>query len=65
MNGHVGPVSSVTFDHKDSNKLYSGGWDHSIRIWDVEARTNIDTKVSIDLFSFFKNFNLIIIFEIF
>ncbi|CAG8639628.1 4962_t:CDS:10 [Funneliformis caledonium] len=44
MNGHVGAVSSVTFDHKDNNKLYSGGWDHTIRIWDVEARTNIDTK---------------------
>ncbi|CAI2180685.1 16987_t:CDS:10 [Funneliformis geosporum] len=44
MNGHVGAVSSVTFDHDDNNKLYSGGWDHTIRIWDVEARTNIDTK---------------------
>ncbi|RIA97072.1 ribosome biogenesis protein WDR12 [Glomus cerebriforme] len=44
MNGHIGSVSSVIFDDKDSNKLYSGGWDHSIRIWDVESRTNVDVK---------------------
>jgi ribosome biogenesis protein YTM1 len=44
MDGHIGAVSSVTFDSKDNNKLYSGGWDHSIRIWDVESRTNIDIK---------------------
>ncbi|KAG9290333.1 hypothetical protein G9A89_007064 [Geosiphon pyriformis] len=44
FNGHIGPVSSVIFDNTDSSKLYSGGWDHSIRIWDVESRVNIDTK---------------------
>ncbi|CAG8502747.1 18261_t:CDS:10 [Acaulospora morrowiae] len=44
MHGHVGPVSSVIFDTKNHNKLYSGGWDHSLRIWDIEARTNVDTK---------------------
>ncbi|CAG8490689.1 11502_t:CDS:2 [Ambispora gerdemannii] len=42
--GHVGPVSSVFFDTKDSAKLYSGGWDYSIRTWDIESRTNVDTK---------------------
>ncbi|CAG8525155.1 39128_t:CDS:2 [Gigaspora margarita] len=42
---HVGPISSVMFDKNDSNKMYSGGWDHSIRVWDVETRTNIDTKI--------------------
>ncbi|CAG8496449.1 20083_t:CDS:2 [Racocetra persica] len=42
---HVGQISSVEFDKKDSNKLYSGGWDHSVRVWDVETRTNIDTKI--------------------
>ncbi|RGB33320.1 WD repeat domain 12 [Rhizophagus diaphanus] len=44
MNGHIGAISSVVFDDKDNNKLYSGGWDHSIRIWDVESRTNVDVK---------------------
>lgn len=47
MNGHIGAISSVVFDDKDNNKLYSGGWDHSIRIWDVESRTNVDVKVFI------------------
>ena len=56
MNGHIGSVSSVTFDGKDDNKLYSGGWDHSIRIWDVEARTNIDVKVSILYILFLQDF---------
>ncbi|CAG8756214.1 2468_t:CDS:2, partial [Cetraspora pellucida] len=45
MRGHIGPISSVEFDKKDSNKLYSGGWDHSVRVWDVETRTNVDTKI--------------------
>ncbi|KAF0429172.1 ribosome biogenesis protein WDR12 [Gigaspora margarita] len=45
MRGHIGPISSVMFDKNDSNKMYSGGWDHSIRVWDVETRTNIDTKI--------------------
>nr|CAG8432992.1 7442_t:CDS:10 [Entrophospora candida] len=44
LNGHVGPISSVVFDSKDTGKLYSGGWDHSIRIWDIESRVNTDTK---------------------
>ncbi|CAG8496612.1 12996_t:CDS:2 [Acaulospora colombiana] len=44
MHGHVGPVSSVIFDTKDHNKMYSGGWDHSLRVWDIESRTNVDTK---------------------
>ncbi|CAG8440041.1 13062_t:CDS:10 [Ambispora leptoticha] len=44
LTGHVGPVSSVFFDTKDPAKLYSGGWDYSIRTWDIESRTNVDTK---------------------
>ncbi|GAB5593834.1 ribosome bioproteinsis protein ytm1 [Umbelopsis nana] len=44
LNGHVGPVTSVTFDLSDSNTVYTGGWDHSIRIWDVEQQVNVTTK---------------------
>jgi ribosome biogenesis protein len=46
LNGHVGPVTSVIFDNKDSNIVYTGGWDHSIRSWDVEQQVNVTTKVS-------------------
>lgn len=28
----------------DSNVVYTGGWDHSIRSWDVENETNLVTK---------------------
>ncbi|RHZ75295.1 hypothetical protein Glove_216g77 [Diversispora epigaea] len=44
MHGHVGPVSSVAFDINDHGKMYSGGWDHSVRIWDIESTTNFNTK---------------------
>ncbi|KAI8575857.1 hypothetical protein K450DRAFT_259882 [Umbelopsis ramanniana AG] len=44
LNGHVGPVTSVIFDNKDSNIVYTGGWDHSIRSWDVEQQVNVTTK---------------------
>lgn len=44
MNGHVGPVTSVIFDNNSSNTVYSGGWDHSVRMWDVEQQVNVTTK---------------------
>ncbi|KAI9353365.1 WD40-repeat-containing domain protein [Zopfochytrium polystomum] len=36
--GHVGAVSSVAFSKTAGadERLYSGGWDHSVRIWDTE-----------------------------
>ncbi|KAL1914936.1 uncharacterized protein VTP21DRAFT_7852 [Calcarisporiella thermophila] len=43
LDAHVGPVSCVAFDPKDENILYSGGWDHSIRVWDIHKRTNLTT----------------------
>jgi ribosome biogenesis protein YTM1 len=55
MNGHIGAISSVVFDDKDNNKLYSGGWDHSIRTWDVESRTNVNVKVFIR-YLYLRNF---------
>ncbi|KAG2184954.1 hypothetical protein INT43_000867 [Umbelopsis isabellina] len=44
LNGHVGPVTSVIFDNNNSNTVYSGGWDHSVRMWDVEQQVNVTTK---------------------
>ncbi|ORZ00577.1 WD40-repeat-containing domain protein [Syncephalastrum racemosum] len=45
LEGHVGTVSSVTFDPHDSSTLYSGGWDHSIRVWSLDDQVNTVTKV--------------------
>jgi ribosome biogenesis protein YTM1 len=43
LDGHTGPVSSVIFDKSQRNTLYSGSWDHSIRLWDVEQQSNTMT----------------------
>ncbi|KAI8855276.1 WD40-repeat-containing domain protein [Chytridium lagenaria] len=41
LGGHGGAVSSVCFSQYSENDLFSGGWDHSLRIWDVEANRNL------------------------
>ncbi|KAI9142601.1 WD40-repeat-containing domain protein [Paraphysoderma sedebokerense] len=47
LTGHVGAVSSVVFQQSSNNQmtLVSGGWDHSIRIWDVENSVNTETMM--------------------
>lgn len=45
LEGHVGAVNAVTFNTTNSNIVYTGGWDHSIRSWDVEQQVNLVTKV--------------------
>ncbi|PHZ16805.1 WD40 repeat-like protein [Rhizopus microsporus ATCC 52813] len=44
LEGHVGAVNAVTFNTVNSNIVYTGGWDHSIRSWDVEQQVNLVTK---------------------
>lgn len=40
--GHTDNVSCVSWDH--SNKvLFSGGWDHTVRAWDVEQQVSTAT----------------------
>ncbi|KAI8816290.1 WD40-repeat-containing domain protein [Fimicolochytrium jonesii] len=42
LTGHTAAVSALTYEHTASStaSLYSGGWDHSVRVWDVEQNTN-------------------------
>ncbi|KAJ3407679.1 WD repeat-containing protein 12 [Chytridiales sp. JEL 0842] len=37
LDSHVGAVSAVVFnkDSASSSTLYTGGWDHSVRVWDT------------------------------
>ncbi|EON69372.1 periodic tryptophan protein 2 [Coniosporium apollinis CBS 100218] len=38
LSGHEGPVSSLAFA-PDGGTLVSGSWDHTVRIWNIFART--------------------------
>ncbi|KAJ3157957.1 hypothetical protein HDU89_000336 [Geranomyces variabilis] len=55
LTAHVGAVSTLTYEQSSdtSAALYTGGWDHSVRIWDVESSTNTATmnceKVVLDM----------------
>eukprot|EP00775_Hariotina_reticulata_P001760 gene1760-2100_t len=41
LTGHIHCVAAVSWP--EANTLYSGGWDHSVRRYDVETQTNTDT----------------------
>jgi periodic tryptophan protein 2 len=38
LSGHEGPVSSLAFS-PDAGTLVSGSWDHTVRVWNIFART--------------------------
>ncbi|KAH7135215.1 WD40-repeat-containing domain protein [Dendryphion nanum] len=38
LSGHEGPVSSLAFT-PDGSTLISGSWDHTVRLWNIFART--------------------------
>lgn len=44
LTGHVGAVSEAVFDRSNASHAYSGGWDHSVRLWDVNAGVNLTTR---------------------
>ncbi|KAG0268661.1 WD repeat-containing protein 12 [Actinomortierella ambigua] len=44
LTAHTGPVSAVVFNPTAKDTLYSGGWDHSVRMWDIESHVNVWTK---------------------
>jgi ribosome biogenesis protein YTM1 len=49
LEGHTGSVSSVSFDNESSHILYSGSWDHSVRVWDINTMENTHTMVLVFL----------------
>ena len=42
LDGHVGTVTSLAYNPTKSN-LYSGGFDHSVRVWDLDTASNTNS----------------------
>lgn len=40
-------MSSLLYDvkHDTSSRLFSASWDHTVREWDIEEESNINTMV--------------------
>jgi WD40 repeat protein len=52
LKGHKGRVGALGWAGKDVGKVvYSGGWDGSLRGWDVETGANVVVRVSFPLLS--------------
>ena len=48
LKGHKGRVGALGWAGKDVGKVvYSGGWDGSLRGWDVETGANVVVRVSL------------------
>ncbi|KAJ1665719.1 ribosome biogenesis protein ytm1 [Coemansia sp. RSA 1813] len=45
LSGHVGPVTGVCFNGDQESQIFSGGWDHSMRTWDVASGVNLTTSL--------------------
>jgi ribosome biogenesis protein YTM1 len=57
LRGHTNKVSRALFDRNDSSIAYSAGWDHSVRVWDLQHGIEKENKVSFILFSSFPYLN--------
>ncbi|KAJ1820174.1 ribosome biogenesis protein ytm1, partial [Coemansia sp. RSA 2598] len=45
LTGHVGAATSVCFNKDQESQVFSGGWDHSLRAWDVATGVNLSTHL--------------------
>ncbi|BEI84178.1 hypothetical protein CcaverHIS002_0407820 [Cutaneotrichosporon cavernicola] len=41
LRGHKGRVGGLTWDAKDASRIWSAGWDGSVRGWDAETSINV------------------------
>ncbi|GAA6061075.1 hypothetical protein JCM10212_006276 [Sporobolomyces blumeae] len=46
LRGHTNKVSRAIFDRQDENVAYSAGWDHAVRVWDIEHGIEKENKMS-------------------
>lgn len=48
MEGHLGPINSLTMN-KDGSRIYSASRDRTIRVWSTESATEInDLRIETD-----------------
>eukprot|EP00494_Astrolonche_serrata_P026762 UN27025 len=40
-NGHKNRISSIKFDMKNENVMYSASWDRNIMVWDIRQKNSI------------------------
>lgn len=45
MRGHKGRIGGVTWDKADDGRVWTAGWDGSVRGWDVESGTGVVVRV--------------------
>lgn len=45
LRGHKGRIGGVTWDVEDQDRVWTAGWDGSVRGWDVEAGANVVVRV--------------------
>jgi ribosome biogenesis protein len=45
LRGHTATVSRAVLDKVQRQKAYSAGWDHVVRVWDLETGQEENTKV--------------------
>jgi len=46
MRGHRGRVGGITWDKEDDSRVWTAGWDGSVRGWDVETGAGVVIRVS-------------------
>jgi ribosome biogenesis protein YTM1 len=46
--GHHGRIGSATWDKEDPTRIWSAGWDGSVRGWDAETGANLVIRVSLN-----------------
>ena len=46
MRGHKQRVGGVVWDKSDNGRVWSAGWDGSVRSWDVETGACVVVRVS-------------------
>lgn len=48
--GHSNRVFAMSFSDKNMNVLYTGGWDHTIQVWDMRVGHSVNSIHDVSIF---------------